>query len=452
MLPTANEYFIRAGFSATAAAYMVIGLFVLGVVVIRIASAVIHSNLPSSIVECEPAHKKNHDDVERGDDDTARREEPPTGRQAGRGTTERTPLLQDAPPDEDDNDDEPPAWLVAAAHGETEQQPTEQQPHARPSISTRLSQQIRAVALQTKPACDETGRCLGFSHPCRPDCVGCSAFKSTADPCRPHNVAHAHNDQNQTAERLPPVPCSARAPPGAAGGVPLAHHYHYHHHHPGATSMPSPLSATQSSDAVVAGRGEFMPSGETTAAASPSSVDSHPQHHHHVPERKFMSLGLQTSLAIALHKLPEGFITFATNHTSPKLGWSVFVALFIHNITEGFAMCLPLYLALQSRLKAMIWSSFLGGISQPAGAAIAALWIFCARRGMIGPGDDASGSDGISWAVYGGLFAATSGVMTIVGLQLYSEGLHVSDNHPICVGFAIGGMGILGLSFALTAG
>ena len=71
----------------------------------------------------------------------------------------------------------------------------------------------------------------------------------------------------------------------------------------------------------------------------------------------------------------QGFITYTTNHANPALGFSVFVALFIHNIAEGFAMALPLFLAMQSRTKAVIWASLLGGLSQPAGAVIAWLTI-----------------------------------------------------------------------------
>jgi ZIP family zinc transporter len=168
-------------------------------------------------------------------------------------------------------------------------------------------------------------------------------------------------------------------------------------------------------------------------------------HHHHVPQNAFLSIGLQTSLAIALHKLPEGFITYATNHASPTLGFTVFLALFIHNIVEGFAMALPLYLALNSRWKAMFWSSLLGGISQPAGAGLAALWIWSTgQRGS----DDATGP---SWGIYGGMFAVTAGVMTSVALQLFSEGLGLTHRRGLGIGFAVAGMGLMGLSFALTA-
>lgn len=166
------------------------------------------------------------------------------------------------------------------------------------------------------------------------------------------------------------------------------------------------------------------------------------EHHHHVPTNAFMAIGLQTSIAIALHKAPEGFITYVTNHANPTLGFAVFMALFIHNITEGFAMALPLYLALGSRVKAMFWSAFLGGLSQPIGAGVAALWFKLAK------GRDGLGSPDEN--VYGAIFAITSGVMASVALSLFSESLALSHNKNVCIAFAFLGMGILGISFALT--
>ncbi|KAK4694505.1 zinc transporter, ZIP family, partial [Lecanoromycetidae sp. Uapishka_2] len=172
-----------------------------------------------------------------------------------------------------------------------------------------------------------------------------------------------------------------------------------------------------------------------------SDTANEASHHHHVPSNAFLAIGLQTSIAIALHKLPEGFITYATNHANPKLGFTVFMALFIHNITEGFAMALPLYLAINSRWKAMFWSSLLGGVSQPLGAGVAALWFKIAGRGDAAPGD----------TVYGCMFAITAGIMASVALQLFSESLSLTHNRNLCTAFAFIGMGILGVSFALTA-
>jgi ZIP family zinc transporter len=170
------------------------------------------------------------------------------------------------------------------------------------------------------------------------------------------------------------------------------------------------------------------------------SEDVEAQHHHHVPTNAFLSIGLQTVIAITLHKFPEGFITYATNHANPSLGFNVFMALFVHNIAEGFAMALPLYMAVGSRLRAMLWSSLLGGLSQPLGAGIAVLWFKIANRSNIV----------IDNVAYACLFAATSGIMTSVALQLFVESLSLNHNRDLSIFFAFLGMTILGVSNALV--
>ncbi|KAI5295223.1 hypothetical protein KEM52_002000 [Ascosphaera acerosa] len=214
----------------------------------------------------------------------------------------------------------------------------------------------------------------------------------------------------------------------------------------------------------------------TTSTSSNSTITSahtkQQQHHHHVPRNPFLALGVQTSLAIALHKLPEGFIMYAANHANPKLGLSVFMSLSIHNICEGLAMALPLYLALQSRARAMLYASMLGGLSQPIGAAIAAFWLAQSQSGP-GPGSH-SGSGSLGSGVgagpnsglrqshqedesaagsvalmYGMLFSVTSGIMASVGLQLYTEATSLNHSSAMCVRFALAGMCLLGLGQAL---
>ena len=101
---------------------------------------------------------------------------------------------------------------------------------------------------------------------------------------------------------------------------------------------------------------------------------------------------------------------------------------------EGFAMALPLYLALGSRLRAMLWASLLGGISQPFGAGIAALWFKIAGSEGHKPGT----------AVYGCMFAITAGIMASVALQLFVESLTLNHSRNLCIAFAFIGMAIMG--------
>ncbi|KAF7594544.1 hypothetical protein BBP40_008991 [Aspergillus hancockii] len=386
MLPTSQEYLIRAGWSPTTAAYSLIGLFLAGVIIIRLLSALLHHYIPSHVVGCVHSHEPNASsaDPERGHSHYDAHH--PEGNTVW---TERSPLLMRSSKSS-------PAVPFAGSEGNPQTVAFPAGPW-RVRLSRRLS---RLVGV--KPQCDKSGPCYGFSQACGHECsktlIGPEV--SVVDDAGTHTI---------------PVRLDVEQPevPGAD----------------------SPL---------ISPRNELPDYLSSSAADADDAPKPGSQHHHHVPQNAFLSIGLQTSIAIALHKLPEGFITYATNHANPKLGLTVFLALFIHNISEGFAMALPLYLALHSRGKAIFWSSLLGGVSQPAGAGLAVLWIW-------GTGSPAGDGTDPSWAVYGGMFAATAGVMTSVALQLFSEGLGLTHNRGMSIGFAIAGMGIMGLSFALTA-
>ncbi|KAJ5084136.1 hypothetical protein NUU61_008715 [Penicillium alfredii] len=416
MLPTSKQYLTRAGFSPSASAYILTGLFLAGIVVIRIVSEFIHRFIPSHVVDC--AHTHGDPDPERGE----------RGPNTSKGDTERTPLLHHS--------------IASPSHREPAVvQWAEQTPNTgpRPSLRSKLTRRISAFVGGAKPLCDEDGPCFGVSQTCGHECTkvlvpNVDGSPITDETARPALVPHQSiavqlgpqgRDETDTVQPESADP-NARLSDGASA--------------PQRVQYGTGLSWSQSP-----GHDRSLDSdNEDPDGDPPKSANGNP-HHHHVPQNAFLSIGLQTSLAIALHKLPEGFITYATNHASPTLGLTVFLALFIHNIVEGFVMALPLYLALSSRWKAMFWSSLLGGISQPAGAGLAALWIWGSGRHS---GHDVMGP---SWGVYGGMFAVTAGVMTSVSLQLFSEGLGLTHHRGMGIGFAVAGMGLMGLSFALTA-
>jgi ZIP family zinc transporter len=285
-----------------------------------------------------------------------------------------------------------------------------------------VQNRVMSFVKDTKDNCDADGPCYGYSDPCGRECfnrIGShSIYGSRKSFPRGLSASRVPTGVLEVTEEQA-IP-DERASTVAIISSHASHAESYDHEH--------------SEEACGS-------EGDAASDASEEDSDIEAQHHHHVPTNAFLSIGLQTSIAIALHKLPEGFITYATNHASPSLGFTVFMALFIHNITEGFAMALPLYLALGSRLKAMLWSSLLGGFSQPLGAGIAAIWFKVATH--------TSGTPGA--AVYGCMFAVTAGIMTSVALALFVEGLSVNHNAPLCVGSALVGMGILGVSTALTA-
>ncbi|KAG0361940.1 Zinc/iron permease [Gamsiella multidivaricata] len=81
-------------------------------------------------------------------------------------------------------------------------------------------------------------------------------------------------------------------------------------------------------------------------------------------------VGIQTALTIAIHKFPEGLITFLSTTADPCLGFSVFMAIAVHNLIEGYLIAFPLYIGLHSRTKAFALAAALGGLSQPLGAVL----------------------------------------------------------------------------------
>ena len=452
MLPSAQKYLNKGGVSASAAAWITIGCFLGGVIGIQFISRILHHYIPSHIVDCDHTHDEgeidghDHDKDYLGDDYTQQRNGFPG---------ENTPLLTHLEPDQKQcfgqrslSTDQPaPETSNASLHPA----PSSRRPSLHPRLTTRVATFIKG----SKSSCDEGGPCYGYGDPCGRECLKLTSRSPTRAFGRFSNAGLPRQPsllRTTTAPRLRPRPTHAQTfDEESARLSPRSTFYR----------RPEIERSEASANGIFRGRqgtrgrsgsqlnGE-VPNDEpsnghkrddSVASTSKSSTANDPSHHHHVPSNAFLAIGLQTSIAIALHKLPEGFITYATNHANPKLGFSVFMALFIHNITEGFAMALPLYLAINSRLQAMLWSSLLGGVSQPLGAGVAALWFKIAGKGEMKPGD----------TVYGCMFSITAGIMASVALQLFSESLTLTHNRHLCTAFAFIGMGMLGISYALTA-
>lgn len=423
MLPNSKHSLIEGGFSPKAASWMMIALFLGGALGIQVLSRWLHHYIPSHMVDCDHSHEDEesapeHDHKER----SSRRGRSSHSNHASYNTF--------ASPD------------PSRSHDTTERDALLGSEPQRPSLVKKVSQLVSAT--KPKILCDGDGECHGYSDPCGQDCFQIVQARGGS---RPSNPTH------------PALPRSASTPATAADNdrrpllapdltavqeeEPLQVSDHVHDN----SRLSCALTTVENSHSAHHHKSPERSHSVSSHVRLPDHHD-HPDgvppehHHHHVPKNAFLSIGLQTSLAIALHKLPEGFITYATNHANPKLGFSVFLALFIHNITEGFAMALPLYLAINSRGKAMIWSALLGGASQPLGAGVAALW-FKLSGGASGsePGE----------GVYGCMFAIVAGIMASVALQLFSESLDMSHSKNLCILFAFVGMAVLGISSALTA-
>jgi ZIP family zinc transporter len=82
--------------------------------------------------------------------------------------------------------------------------------------------------------------------------------------------------------------------------------------------------------------------------------------------------GLFVALGVGIHNFPEGMASFVGALQERSLGVAIAAAIALHNIPEGLAIAAPVYASTGSRSKAVLWS-FLGGMTEPLGAALTAL-------------------------------------------------------------------------------
>ncbi|KAI9268132.1 Zinc/iron permease [Phascolomyces articulosus] len=136
-------------------------------------------------------------------------------------------------------------------------------------------------------------------------------------------------------------------------------------------------------------------------------------HHHHATtvieeeeekQNDYFRIGIQTAIAICIHKFPEGLIMFISGQASERLGLSVCAAMTIHNIIEGFMIALPLYFATQSRVRAFFYAAFLGGMSQPFGAALGVVALDTVTQEQ-------------QDLLFGITFGVVSGMMSLISIQ-----------------------------------
>ncbi|KAI5864496.1 Zinc/iron permease [Durotheca rogersii] len=439
MLPEARDYLKKGDVPDQPAGFILMACFVGGFVGIQILSRFFHQFLPSHVVDCDHSHGEHALDTRPHSNGYSRKQSSharsidkrqssvyasfenakPQAAENGHAD-ETTPLLSNSETlthvsrtqthDEADiahPEHSPAAPISRGSHSQVAR--LERQP-------SMMQNRVLSFVKDTKPDCDQADHCFGYSDPCGQEC-----FK------------HLASRSELTSRTSASLICTDPSEPAVAGTDRVEEAGGAH----GNLLASSPAHQTSHSHS----HNDQHQHGHHDQCASEVSEDVEAQHHHHVAENAFLSLGLQTSIAITLHKFPEGFITYATNHANPSLGFNVFLALFVHNITEGFALALPLYMALHSRFRAMLWSSVLGGLSQPLGAGVAVLWFKLAQHSNITP-------DSVA---YGCLFAATAGIMVSVALQLFVESLSLNHSQNLSILFAFLGMMLLGLSNAFTA-
>ncbi|KAJ2643017.1 Zinc transporter, partial [Coemansia sp. RSA 1694] len=156
--------------------------------------------------------------------------------------------------------------------------------------------------------------------------------------------------------------------------------------------------------------------------------------------RLLLHVGLQTAVAIALHKVPEGLIIYLSRQASPRLGLSVAASLFAHNLPEGLMLALPLFLATRRRHTAFLVSSLMGAVPPAIGAALGML--------AVGNGDGHDRSSRLS-GIFGIAFGITAGMMCMVSLNGMLPTARIYDKSGNVVSWCFA-LGVAAMLFANT--
>jgi ZIP family zinc transporter len=149
-------------------------------------------------------------------------------------------------------------------------------------------------------------------------------------------------------------------------------------------------------------------------------------------ERRLLKAGLLTALGVGIHNFPEGVASLAGTLHNQRLGIAVSAAIALHNIPEGLAISAPVSAATGRRRTAFMWS-FLSGLAEPVGAAVAALLLVPV----------------LNEAVLGYVLSAVAGLMVFISLdELVPVACSFGEEHLPIIGAAVG-MFVMSLSLWL---
>ena len=133
-------------------------------------------------------------------------------------------------------------------------------------------------------------------------------------------------------------------------------------------------------------------------------------------------LGVLSMLALMLHNLPEGIVTFLSSYQDMQLGLKISVAIMLHNIPEGISIAVPIYYATGSKKEA-VKKTFISGLAEPLGAILAFLFL----------------RNFITDTMIGLILIFVAGLMITLSIhELLPKALNYHENKYIILGFVVG--------------
>ncbi len=172
----------------------------------------------------------------------------------------------------------------------------------------------------------------------------------------------------------------------------------------------------------------------------PSYENPHEMHHieelHPKNEKKQLKklyhVGILMALAISIHNLPEGLVTFLGTITNSEMGIAIAFAVAIHNIPEGIAVSVPIYYSTGSRKKAFFYS-FLSGLAEPIGGILGYLLL----------------KPLINDLTVGIIFALIAGIMVFISFDTLLPSAEEYGNHHLSIIGVVAGMVVMAVSLLL---
>lgn len=152
-------------------------------------------------------------------------------------------------------------------------------------------------------------------------------------------------------------------------------------------------------------------------------------------DAQLKAVGVLSAIAIALHNIPEGIVTYIGYVDNPGVGISLAVGIAAHNIPEGLSVALPVFYATKNRGKAFLWS-LLSGLAEPLGAFLCMLFL----------------QRFVNDNIFGFLFGFTGGVMTYICVyELIPTGIKLDCEKNYTTIAFIFGMGFIMISLILLS-
>ena len=138
--------------------------------------------------------------------------------------------------------------------------------------------------------------------------------------------------------------------------------------------------------------------------------------------KELYKLGILSMIAIIMHNIPEGIITYLTAINNKKLGITLALAIAFHNIPEGISIAVPIYYGTNSRKKAFK-TVLISALSEPLGAIIAGTLL----------------QNHITDQIIGIILSFTAGIMTNISItELMPKALKYTEKKKTIVFFIIG--------------